>query len=67
MIYLICDFVLALLQACASNLEEKLAETVSSSTNIGPISKYFVERFGFDEKCQIIAFTGDNPGSLAGK
>ncbi|XP_076288116.1 xylulose kinase isoform X1 [Lasioglossum baleicum] len=55
-----------LLEACGPNLREKLGEPVSSSSNIGPISNYFVERFGFDEACRIIAFTGDNPGSLIG-
>ena len=25
-----------------------------------------MERFGFDENCKVIAFTGDNPSSLAG-
>ncbi|XP_036143453.1 xylulose kinase [Monomorium pharaonis] len=55
-----------LLETCASGLKEKLGEPVSSYSNIGSISPYFVERFGFNEKCRIIAFTGDNPGSLIG-
>ncbi|XP_011504993.1 PREDICTED: xylulose kinase-like [Ceratosolen solmsi marchali] len=55
-----------LLEACAPNLRQKLDKPVPSRTDIGPISTYFVERFGFDEKCRIIAFTGDNPCSLAG-
>lgn len=54
-------------KACAPNLKEKLGAPVPSSTDVGPISAYFVERFGFSEKCRIVAFTGDNPGSLAGK
>ena len=29
------------------------------------MSSYYVKRFGFQPKCQIIAFTGDNPGTLA--
>ncbi|KAJ8684028.1 hypothetical protein QAD02_019820 [Eretmocerus hayati] len=58
-----CD---ELLQACAPNLREKLDKPVPSDTDIGPISSYFVERFGFDENCRIVAFTGDNPSSLAG-
>lgn len=53
-------------QECGPNLREKLGQTVSSSSDIGPISNYFVERFGFDSKCRVIAFTGDNPCSLAG-
>ncbi|XP_028049101.2 xylulose kinase isoform X1 [Monomorium pharaonis] len=55
-----------LLETCATGLREKLGEPVSSYSDIGPISPYFVERFGFNEKCRIIAFTGDNPGSLVG-
>ncbi|XP_077274368.1 xylulose kinase isoform X2 [Temnothorax americanus] len=55
-----------LLETCASGLREKLGKPVSSYSDIGPISPYFVERFGFNEECRIIAFTGDNPGSLIG-
>ncbi|XP_011141834.1 xylulose kinase isoform X2 [Harpegnathos saltator] len=53
-------------ETCASGLREKLGEPVSSCSDIGPISPYFVERFGFNEKCRIIALTGDNPSSLVG-
>lgn len=28
----------------------------------GPISTYFVRRYGFSESCSVVAFTGDNPG-----
>ncbi|KYN20763.1 Xylulose kinase [Trachymyrmex cornetzi] len=55
-----------LLETCATGLREKLGNPVSSYSDIGPISPYFVERFSFNEKCRIIAFTGDNPGSLIG-
>ncbi|OXU26563.1 hypothetical protein TSAR_014717 [Trichomalopsis sarcophagae] len=55
-----------LLEVCAPNLREKLDAAVPASSDVGPISAYFVERFGFDEKCRVVAFTGDNPGSLAG-
>lgn len=55
-----------LLEACGSNLREKLDKPVFTCTNIGPISSYFVERFGFDDNCRITAFTGDNSGSLIG-
>lgn len=54
-------------QLCGTDLRNKLGKPVSSNCDIGPISNYFVERFGFDEKCRIIAFTGDNASSLAGK
>lgn len=60
------DWCEELLEACGPNLRDKLGTPVSSSTDVGPISAYFVERFGFSEKCRVVAFTGDNPGSLAG-
>ncbi|XP_014245571.1 xylulose kinase [Cimex lectularius] len=56
----------ACMQATAVDLEEKLGEPVPTNTPLGKISKYFVERFGFNEDCKVIAFTGDNPSSLAG-
>ncbi|XP_012268457.2 xylulose kinase isoform X2 [Athalia rosae] len=58
-----CDH---LLEACATGLRGRLGSPVPSRTDLGQISKYFVERFGFDEKCRIVAFTGDNPSSLIG-
>ncbi|PSN58396.1 Xylulose kinase [Blattella germanica] len=47
-----------LLKAVAPDVEAKLGNLVASYTNLGPISKYFVERFGFDPDCRVIAFTG---------
>lgn len=41
-------------------------EVVPSSQAIGPLSEYFVERYGFSKDCYVVAFTGDNPASLAG-
>ncbi|XP_025268205.1 xylulose kinase isoform X1 [Camponotus floridanus] len=55
-----------LLETCASGLREKLGKPVSSCSDIGSISPYFVKRFDFKEKCRIIAFTGDTPESLVG-
>ncbi|XP_066300967.1 xylulose kinase-like [Branchiostoma lanceolatum] len=54
------------LQACASGLEGKLGEAVPSFENLGSISAYYADRYGFSPDCKVIAFTGDNPGSLAG-
>lgn len=28
----------------------------------GPVSSYFVRRYGFSESCSVVCFTGDNPG-----
>ncbi|XP_038046512.1 xylulose kinase-like [Patiria miniata] len=54
------------LDACAPGLANLLGPPVPSSTNLGAISPYFVDRYGFSAECQVIAFTGDNPASLAG-
>jgi xylulokinase len=54
-------------QVCGPDLKEKLAASVASHTSVGCISNYFVERYGFDPQCRVIAFTGDNPSSLAGQ
>lgn len=32
--------------------------------SLGPISKYFVTRYGFKPGCQIALFTGDNPATI---
>lgn len=55
-----------LLDSCAPNLEDKLGQPVPSYANVGPISNYFVKKYGFNTNCQIIACTGDNPASLVG-
>lgn len=55
-----------LLDACGPDLRDKLGEPVPSNTNIGSISKYFVERYHFSPECRVIAGTGDNPASLVG-
>ena len=52
--------------AGGDKLEAKLGEPVDSCEIIGKINRFFVERYGFNEECSIIAFTGDNPASLAG-
>uniref|UniRef100_H2YXB8 Xylulose kinase n=1 Tax=Ciona savignyi TaxID=51511 RepID=H2YXB8_CIOSA len=54
------------LEASAENLESKLGSPVPSATNLGPISPYYTKKYGFKPDCQVVAFTGDNPASLAG-
>ncbi|XP_018426691.1 PREDICTED: xylulose kinase [Nanorana parkeri] len=54
------------LEACAHRLREKLGPVVPSSTVLGTVSAYFIQRFGFHCDCHVVAFTGDNPASLAG-
>ncbi|CAF3334190.1 unnamed protein product [Rotaria sp. Silwood2] len=53
------------LNICGKDLEKKLSEKlVHPRTVLGTISKYFVERYGFNSQCQIVSFTGDNPSSF---
>lgn len=56
-----------LLDACAPNLREKLGQPVPSTTKLGSISNYFVERWSFNPSCFVVAATGDNAASLVGK
>jgi len=55
-----------LLRATAPGLEAKLHAPVPSSTVVGTVARYFVERYGFSPNTPIAAFTGDNPSSLVG-
>ncbi|XP_037004104.2 xylulose kinase isoform X1 [Artibeus jamaicensis] len=56
----------ACLRACAPRLEEKLGPPVPSCSVVGAVSSYYVQRYGFSPECKVVAFTGDNPASLAG-
>eukprot|EP00897_Mesotaenium_endlicherianum_P008578 jgi/Mesen1/7749/ME000407S06974 len=54
------------LQATAPELEGRLGPLVASHEVVGRISAFFVERYGFAKDCQVVAWSGDNPCSLAG-
>ncbi|KAM8822660.1 xylulose kinase isoform 2-T3 [Spinachia spinachia] len=54
------------LDAAAPHLGRLLGAPVPSTAVLGPVSSYFVQRYGFSESCRVVAFTGDNPASLAG-
>ncbi|CAH0752176.1 unnamed protein product [Diatraea saccharalis] len=55
------------LKACGDDsLESKLGNPVPSATDLGAVSLYFVDRYGFQSKCRVVAFTGDNCSALAG-
>uniref|UniRef100_A0A146XXZ2 Xylulose kinase n=1 Tax=Fundulus heteroclitus TaxID=8078 RepID=A0A146XXZ2_FUNHE len=54
------------LEASAPNLDRLLGAPLPSTSVLGPVSSYFVRRYGFSESCRVVAFTGDNPASLAG-
>ncbi|XP_028130191.1 xylulose kinase isoform X1 [Diabrotica virgifera virgifera] len=55
-----------LLAVCGSNLAEKLGDPVPSTTIVGNVSPYYVDRYNFNPNCKTIACTGDNPASLIG-
>lgn len=55
-----------LLAATAPDLAPRLRRPVPSSTRVGEIATYFVERYGFRAGTPVFAFTGDNPSSLVG-
>jgi xylulokinase len=54
------------LAATAPNLAEKLGTPVASHALAGKIHACFVQRYGFNPACLVIASSGDNPCSLAG-
>ncbi|CAI6009619.1 unnamed protein product, partial [Closterium sp. NIES-65] len=53
-------------RATAPNLRERLGKVVPSHQVIGSVHQYYVDRFGFSPSCQVVAWSGDNPCSLAG-
>uniref|UniRef100_A0A6I8PAU1 Xylulose kinase n=1 Tax=Ornithorhynchus anatinus TaxID=9258 RepID=A0A6I8PAU1_ORNAN len=54
------------LDACAPGLEKKLGNPVPPHSVLGTVAPYYSHRYGFDPGCKVVAFTGDNPASLAG-
>ncbi|XP_077592425.1 xylulose kinase [Stigmatopora nigra] len=56
----------ACLEAAAPGLERLLGTPLPSASVLGNVSPYWVNRFGFSDQCSVVAFTGDNPASLAG-
>jgi len=56
----------AALACTAPELATKLGPLVPSHTGIGMLHPYFVSRYGFSPRARLIAWSGDNPNSLAG-
>ena len=56
----------SLLKVTAPSLSSKLPPIRSAKHLVGPISSYFVDRYGFSADCQCVVWTGDNPSSLVG-
>ncbi|KKY25329.1 putative d-xylulose kinase [Phaeomoniella chlamydospora] len=49
----------------AEDLKEKLGPVdEDGGLHLGPISPYYIERYGFSPDCTMIAFTGDNPSTI---
>ncbi|RYD45967.1 MAG: carbohydrate kinase, partial [Verrucomicrobiaceae bacterium] len=56
----------ALLEATAPGLRAKLPDAAASASIAGPVSNYFVHKYGLSSSCQVVLSTGDNPSSLVG-
>lgn len=55
-----------LLAATAPELGSKLLPAAATTTVQGPVSTYFVTKYGLPATCRTALFTGDNPASLVG-
>jgi xylulokinase len=54
------------LDATAPDLAGKLLPISNPQITVGKISSYFSVRYGFDPRCTILPFSGDNPCSMIG-
>lgn len=54
------------LEATAPDLADRLPPLAEPWKIIGPISPYFVEKYGFDANTQTLTWSGDNPNSVVG-
>lgn len=54
------------LKATAPHLKRKLPALAESSKLFGPVSSYFVKKYGVNPAAQIQVFSGDNPCSVIG-
>jgi xylulokinase len=47
------------------DLKRKLGDVrEDGGGSLGPISRYFITRYGFEKDCKIVPFTGDNPATI---
>lgn len=60
------DWNQAALDATAEGLSGKLGRPVAGHAVVGNVSDYLVRRYGINAAARVIAFSGDNPCSLAG-
>lgn len=54
------------LKATAPHLKKKLPPLAAPEEIIGPVSPYFVKKFGLNPEAQILVWSGDNPCSVVG-
>ena len=54
------------LKATAPNLKLKLPPLAASGSVIGPVSAYFVNKYGLNPEALATTWTGDNPASVIG-
>ncbi|HTR42050.1 MAG TPA: FGGY family carbohydrate kinase [Pseudomonadales bacterium] len=54
------------LKATAPGLRHRLPPLADSSKVVGPVSPYFVKKFGLNPAAQALAWSGDNPCSVVG-
>ncbi|MEI6971549.1 MAG: xylulokinase [bacterium] len=50
----------------APGLGARLGAPVPSHSVVGVVQPYFANKYGFWRQCAVVAFSGDNPNSLAG-
>ena len=56
----------ALLSATAPELEARLGAPAASHAVVGAVAKYFTTAYGLPADAQVVAWSGDNPCSVAG-
>ena len=54
------------LDATAPGLPDRLPPLVASRAIIGPVSRYFVDKYGLNPQAQALVWSGDNPNSVIG-
>jgi xylulokinase len=55
-----------MLDATAPGLKDKLPQTAPSNQRVGPIARFFVEKYNFNPGADVFVSSGDNPNSLIG-
>ena len=54
------------LKATAPSLKKKLPSLAAAGQVIGPVSAYFVNKYGLNPEALATTWTGDNPASVIG-